>query len=186
MSKERLTAFEDAILAIIMTILVLELRKPSEITLQGFWSLHANFFAYTLSFFWIGTMWVSHHNNWQHVQKINLNTVMLTLVLLFLASLFPYTTSIVSDHFSNVTAQVFYGIIIILISLLNVVISVNLGKLNPKAHFGLLYTIPTRIVYLDLLFKVLGLILAVTIYPPAMMISIFCASSLLLLSFNRA
>lgn len=130
-------------------------------------------------------MWVSHHNNWQHVQKINLNTVMLTLVLLFLASLFPYTTSIVSDHFSNVTAQVFYGIIIILISLLNVVISVNLGKLNPKAHFGLLYTIPTRIVYLDLLLKCC-LILAVTIYPPAMMISIFCASSLLLLSFNRA
>nr|WP_239453951.1 DUF1211 domain-containing protein [Pediococcus acidilactici] len=34
-----------------MTILVLELRKPSEITLQGFWSLHANFFAYALSFF---------------------------------------------------------------------------------------------------------------------------------------
>ena len=51
MTKERLAAFFDAVLAIIMTILVLELEKPSEVSLKGFLALKENFFAYTLSFF---------------------------------------------------------------------------------------------------------------------------------------
>lgn len=84
MGKERITAFEDAILAIIMTILVLELNKPDQVTWHGLWLLHDSFFAYAISFFWIGLMWVSHHNNWHHVKVINMQTVYLTIVLLFL------------------------------------------------------------------------------------------------------
>ena len=185
MNKERLTAFEDAILAIIMTILVLELKKPAEMTLQGLWDLHANFFAYALSFFWIGLMWVSHHNNWHAVKKINMGTIMLTLCLLFFSSLFPYTTGLVAENFNNATAQAFYGVIIIFISLLNVALSFNSNRINPEAHFRLLYTTPNGIVYLDLAFKVIGLILAVTVYPPAMMMSIFLASTLLMFVFNQ-
>ncbi|MGI6024565.1 MAG: TMEM175 family protein, partial [Pediococcus parvulus] len=49
MNKERLAAFTDAVLAIIMTILVLELEKPKTVNLAGLWALRANFFAYTLS-----------------------------------------------------------------------------------------------------------------------------------------
>ena len=51
MGKERLIAFTDAVLAIIMTILVLELEKPAEPTIEAFWALRQNFFAYFLSFF---------------------------------------------------------------------------------------------------------------------------------------
>lgn len=58
MSKERLVAFTDVVLAIIMTILVLELERPSELTWSALWELKTNFFAYTISFFWLGTMWV--------------------------------------------------------------------------------------------------------------------------------
>lgn len=57
MGKERLAAFIDAVLAIIMTILVLELEKPKAMTWAGLWDLRANFFAYALSFFWLGLMW---------------------------------------------------------------------------------------------------------------------------------
>lgn len=74
MSKERLTAFFDAVLAIIMTILVLELEKPSEISLKGFLSIKEGFFAYALSFFWLGSMWINHHNEWIEVDKINKKT----------------------------------------------------------------------------------------------------------------
>ena len=51
MNKERLTAFTDAVLAIIMTILVLELEKPSEPTLRAIWELRTSYFSYTLSLF---------------------------------------------------------------------------------------------------------------------------------------
>lgn len=58
MSKERLAAFADAILALIMTILVLALDAPKEPTLEGFWDLHMSCFSYALSFFWLGSLWM--------------------------------------------------------------------------------------------------------------------------------
>lgn len=185
MNNERLTAFEDAILAIIMTILVLDLNKPKEVSWLGLWDLRVSFFAYAISFFWIGLMWVSHHNNWQLVHIIDMRTIMLTLVLLFFASLFPYTTSLVAENFNNSTAQVFYGLIIIAISLLNVALSKNLGRLNPKAHFGLLYKTPNNIVFVDLGIKFIGLILAIIVYPAAMIYSIFIASLVLGTGFSK-
>lgn len=185
MNKDRLIAFEDAVLAIIVTILVLDLQKPATVSWAGLWALRANFFAYTLSFFWIGLMWVSHHNHWHLVKQIDNHTVYLTLILLFFSSLFPYTTSLVAENFYNTTAQVFYGVIIIIISCLNVLISLNLNKLNPEAHFGLLYKIPNHTVILDPACKVIGLLIAVWVYPPAMVYSILIASIVLQFDFSR-
>lgn len=166
-------------MAIIMTILVLELKKPTSVDWSGLWKLRVNFFAYSLSFFWIGLMWMSHHNNWHLVKKINQKTALLNLTLLFFSSLFPYTTSIVADHFNNKTAQILYGLIIIIISGLNVLLSLNLRKLNLSAHFGLLYTTPNLIVGLDLAVKLSGIIISATIFPPSVVISIFMASMIL-------
>lgn len=56
MSKERLAAFADAVLAVIITILVLELGKPAHLTVQGFLELWPNYLAYAISFFWLGAM----------------------------------------------------------------------------------------------------------------------------------
>lgn len=71
MSKERLVVFTDAVIAIIMTILVLDLEKPSPVTLESLWELRTSFFAYALSFFWIGIMWVNMHTGWHDVKKID-------------------------------------------------------------------------------------------------------------------
>lgn len=56
MSKERLAAFTDAVLAIIITILVLELKQPETLTIKGFLKLWPNYMAYAISFFWLGAM----------------------------------------------------------------------------------------------------------------------------------
>lgn len=101
MSKERLIAFTDAVLAIIMTILVLELKRPDPISWQALLDLGTNFFAYTISFFWLGTMWVNLHRSWDAVDKINSNLVWSSIVLLFFSSFFPYTTALVSADFNN-------------------------------------------------------------------------------------
>ena len=89
MSKERLTAFTDAVLAIIMTILVLELNKPEAMTWASVWDLRESFFAYTVSFFWLGTMWVNMHRSWHNVEKINNELVWNSLILLFFSSFSP-------------------------------------------------------------------------------------------------
>ena len=114
MGQERLSAFIDAVIAIIMTILVLELDKPKTLDWQGLWELRENFFAYALSFFWLGAMWVNLHSYSQRTEKITQKTVWAAISMLFFASLFPYATSLIAMDFYNATVQVFYGIIVLL------------------------------------------------------------------------
>lgn len=71
MSKERTTAFTDVILAIIMTILVLDLIEPKTLNWAGIWAMRESYFAYALSFFWLGTMWIGLHNEWEKVKVIS-------------------------------------------------------------------------------------------------------------------
>ena len=172
MNKERLAAFTDAVLAIIMTILVLELEKPERISWQGLWDLRVNYFAYALSFFWLGMMWFSHHNAWNQIKKINNSTVFYSLLMLFFASLFPYTTSIVAQNYNNSTAQVLYGIIVLLVSFSNMAISHSLNVANGKKVFKLLYDVSTKNVLIDLTIKTVGLILSMTVFAPAMLYAI--------------
>lgn len=83
MEKERLGAFIDAVLAIVMTILVLELEKPKTFDVQGLWELRTNFLAYAISFFWLGAMWANIHAASHLIQKISQKTVWATIVMLF-------------------------------------------------------------------------------------------------------
>ena len=83
MSKDRLGAFMDAIIAIIMTILILELKKPAEPSLDALLKLWKNILVYALSFIWLGSMWVSIHNAWDRIEKISQKTIWLCIMLLF-------------------------------------------------------------------------------------------------------
>lgn len=173
MNKERLTAFIDAVLAIIMTILVLELEKPSSITPQGFWKLRENFFAYTLSFFWLGSMWVHMHNEWYHAKKIDNKVTWTSLIMLFCASLFPYSTSIVANNFYNTTAQAFYGIVVLLVTLFNTIMYSNLKNVN-KDNEKIVQRLNARNkwIYYDITVKIIGLIISILFYPPAMIYAV--------------
>lgn len=173
MKKERLTTFIDAVLAIVMTILVLELEKPKQITPQGFWNLRENFFAYTLSFFWLGAMWVNLHNEWYPLARINRKTIWATLLMLFFASLFPYATSIVSSNFNNRTAQVFYGIVVLLITFSNIFMYRVLQNANAQdATFINHMRHRLDWAWYDVAIKLIGFVISLTVYPPAMIYSV--------------
>lgn len=177
MSKERLSTFIDAVLAIIMTILVLELEKPSSITPQGFWDLRENFFAYALSFFWLGSMWVHMHNEWYHAKKIDNKVIWSSLIMLFFSSLFPYSTSIVANNFNNVTAQVFYGVVVLLVTIFNTIMYTFLKAANSdNTKFIKYMNNRLKWIYYDIAVKVVGLIIAIAIYPPAMIYAVLITS----------
>lgn len=169
LKKERLSAFTDAVLAIIMTILVLELKKPETVSLAGFLELKENFFAYTLSFFWLGTMWINLHNEWYKIKKINGYTLWGTIAMLFFSSLFPYATSIVSENFTNVAAQAFYGSIVILITITNILTYHTLVKANStEPEIKKQIHARNNWLQLDLAIKIIGLVLTLTLFPTAM------------------
>lgn len=173
MSKERLVAFTDAVLAIIMTILVLELERPTHITWQALWELRTNYFAYTISFFWLGTMWINLHRTWDHVEKINNQLVWSSLILLFFSSFFPYTTALVSADFNNSVAQSLYGFVILFVTGCNVWMYRELSKLNTDYLDSVRFNILDRAGMLDIAVKLVGLVLSLTIFPPAMMWAVF-------------
>ena len=174
MNKERLAAFMDAVLAIIMTILILELKKPETATIKALWNLRVDFFAYTLSFFWLGTMWVNLHNEWHKIKYITPSIVWANVVLLFFSSFFPYVTSFVTSYYNSSVAQGFYGIIVLAVTFCNIISGHLIGKANrndEKSQESL--KIRMRWLSIDIIIKIMGLIISCTFYPPAMMISVY-------------
>ena len=184
MKKDRVAAFTDAVLAIIMTILVLELEKPSVPTLSALWELRHSFFSYTLSFFWLGSMWVNIHNEWEQIEKINAKTLWVTLVLLFFCSVIPYATDLVSGDFNNRVTQGFYGIFVMLVTLSNIWLSKTLDKADSDMPKEVMAK-RRRLLWIDIAVKVLGLIISVTVYPPAMMYSVIIAAAFLMISIHK-
>lgn len=80
--ERQINVLTDAVLAIIMTILVLELEKPTTPSLEAFWDLRQNFFACFLSFFWLGSLWMALNTLWEKVEKISSEIIWWNLFLL--------------------------------------------------------------------------------------------------------
>jgi len=92
MHKGRLEAFSDGVFAIIITIMVLELKVPHEADLSALGPLVPTFVSYVLSFVNVGIYWNNHHHLLQTVKTIDGRTLWANLHLLFWLSLFPFTT----------------------------------------------------------------------------------------------
>lgn len=186
MGKERLMAFTDAVLAIIMTILVLELEKPEAPTLAALWNLKENFFAYALSFFWLGTMWVNLHNEWHNVEQVSNAVVWWSVVLLFFSSLIPYAIRFVNVDYNSGVTQGFYGIMVLLVTFSNVGLSRALEKANHHENDikeGIANS--RKRLHLDIGIKIVALILTLTIYPSAMLISVLITMILMIIPMER-
>ncbi|MFN2141625.1 MAG: TMEM175 family protein [Candidatus Promineifilaceae bacterium] len=93
MSKNRLEAFSDGVLAIIITIMVLELDVPEEPTLAALAPLIPVFLSYVLSFIFLGIYWNNHHHLLQAADSVDGRVLWANLHLLFWLSLVPFTTT---------------------------------------------------------------------------------------------
>ena len=180
MSKERLGAFMDAVIAIIMTILVLELKEPVTLDWNGFILLLPHFFAYTLSFFWLGAMWVNNHMYYERVKFVNQNTVWSAMLMLFFASLFPYITKLMASNFENGFIQSLYGGLVLVITAVTVLFYSKLNEVNREELKGQNVR-DTKWMFWDVLIKIMGLIFSLTIFPPAASLSIFITLCLLVI-----
>ena len=111
MSKTRLEAFSDGVIAIIITIMVLELRPPHDGSLAALGGLTPVFLSYVLSFTNVGMYWTNHHHMLHSVRSVNGAVLWANLHLLFWLSLFPATTAWMGNtHFAMWPVAV-YGIV---------------------------------------------------------------------------
>ncbi len=102
MEKNRLEAFSDGVLAIIITIMVLELKVPHSPDLEALVELWPVFLSYTLSFLYIGIYWNNHHHLLQAANKVNGAALWCNLHLLFWMSLLPFSTGWMGEnHFAK-------------------------------------------------------------------------------------
>ncbi len=92
MTRNRLEAFSDGVLAIILTIMVLELKVPQETSWQALRALWPVFLSYAISFVYIAIYWVNHHHLLHATQRVNGAVLWANMFLLFWLSLVPFTT----------------------------------------------------------------------------------------------
>ena len=112
MERGRLEAFSDGVLAIIITIMVLELEVPSIAGLGGLQPLLPKLLSYVLSFFYLGIYWNNHHHLLQATRRVDGRILWANLHLLFWLSLVPFVTGWMGEnHFAAITVAL-YGAIL--------------------------------------------------------------------------
>lgn len=110
MTTGRLEAFSDGVIAIIVTIMVLELRAPSQPTLAALGKVAPVFVSYGLSFLVVAIMWVNHHHMIHAVHEVTARLLWSNLYLLFWMSLVPFVTDYLGKNYRVPMAVALYGL----------------------------------------------------------------------------
>ncbi len=117
MTRGRLEAFSDGVIAILITIMVLELKVPHRADFSALRELTPVFLSYVLSYVYLGIYWSNHHHMLHVVERVNGATLWANLHLLFWLSLIPFTTGWMGEnHFAALPTAV-YGFVLLLASL---------------------------------------------------------------------
>ena len=114
MGKSRIEAFSDGVLAIIITIMVLELKVPHEPTLDALASLWPVITSYVLSFVYIGIYWNNHHHMLHATQRISGGVLWANLHLLFWLSLVPFVTGWMGENHFAALPTALYGVVLLM------------------------------------------------------------------------
>jgi uncharacterized membrane protein len=113
MTKTRFEAFTDAVIAIILTIMVLELRPPHTPTLDALSHLYPKFLCYLLSFVFLGIYWNNHHHMLHSVKNVSGGVLWANLHLLFWLSLVPFATAWMGEtHFDKVPLAAYGSVLL--------------------------------------------------------------------------
>lgn len=113
MQKGRLEAFSDGVIAIIITIMVLELKVPHKTDLAALRSLLPIFLSYVLSFIYVGIYWNNHHHLFQAASRVNGSVLWANLHLLFWLSILPFATAWMGENHFVTLPVALYGLVLL-------------------------------------------------------------------------
>lgn len=178
METTRFETFFDAIIAIIITVLVLKIPQPTSATPEALLQLNPIFISYLISFLILYNIWYANHNLFQLTDTIDNNSVWIFGFMAFAISLLPYFTIWVANNIYSIPAETMFGLLFIVTHILNTLATRAIYRSNPyneqlkKMNFDSYYMNAPVIVL------ILGFILTYTIYIPG--IYVCCLLSVVL------
>jgi len=132
MNKSRMEAFSDGVLAVIITIMVLEMKSPRGTSLAALAPIVPVFLSYVLSFIYVGIYWTNHHHLLHATEHVNGATLWANLHLLFWLSLVPFTTAWMGEnHFQSWPVAV-YGMVLLMAAVAYFILARELIKLHGR------------------------------------------------------
>lgn len=178
MQTNRFETFFDAILAIIMTVLVLKLSQPATPTLQGVLEMQNIYISYAICFLILFNIWYANHNLFHAVDTINNTAVWLYGMMTFVISLLPYFTIWLANDIYSVPAETMFGLLFIITHILNTLATREVYKANP--YNKELQNLNNDSYYLNIpsIVLIIGFILTYTVYVPGIYVA--CLLSIIL------
>ncbi len=134
MQKERLLAFSDGVIAIIITIMVLELRPPEEPTLAALMHVGPTFLSYVLSFVYVAIYWNNHHHMMHTVERVNGAVLWANMHLLFWLSLIPFTTAWMGETHGATLPTITYGVSLLAPAIAYKILQVTIIRTHSADH----------------------------------------------------
>lgn len=142
-NPDRLLTFTDGVFAIIITILVLELKVPAlgsgQSLRESLVEMRPTFLAFVISFLLVGMYWVWHRGAFAQVRYVDRNAIWLNLLFLLPVSMIPFAASVLGEYSSEPTALHLYGAVLIAATLLRTAVNSYLRR-----HPGLLWEVPSK------------------------------------------
>ena len=170
METERFEALIDAILAIIITIIVLEIPLASNGSWEALFELKYEFVIYAISFMVCFNFWNFNNNLFSLVNKIDSKVIWTMGITLFVFSLLPYLTTFVAENINVFFPQFLYGLSFIVTALLSKLISKFLKDSDPGNIALQLVLEKDYIFEMTIVLVVIGMIIGYLAYPPAIII----------------
>lgn len=171
MQTNRFETFIDAIIAIIITVLVLKIPQPATPTLAGVMELNYIYIAYLISFLILFNIWYANHNLFQAVENISNRAVWIYGIMTFIISLLPYFTIWLANHIYSIPAETMFGVIFIATHILNTFAIREIYASNPYNEELKAMNNDSHYLSLPMIVLIIGFILTYTVYVPGIYIS---------------
>lgn len=166
METTRFETFFDAILAIIITILVLKIPQPSSPTPEALFSLKTNYIAYLISFLTLFNIWHSNHKLLHEIDIIDNMTLWIYGTMIFVITLLPYFTKWIASNIYSIPSQTMFGLIFIITHVLISLATRNIYKSNPYNPKLLELNNQSKYEHFPIIILIIGFILTYTVYTP--------------------
>lgn len=178
METTRFETFFDAIIAIVITVLVLKIPQPASPTLDAVLSLSTMYVAYFISFMILYNLWYANHNLFNVVESIDNKTLWIYGIMTFVISLIPYFTIWLANNVYSVAAETMFGVLFIVTHILNTLATKAVYRSNPYNPNLQEINHDSYYMNLPLIVIIIGFVLTYTGYLPGIYIS--CLISIIL------